>query len=442
MNIQLSDHFTYKKLLLFTFPSIAMMVFTSLYTVIDGFFVSNFVGKTPFAGMNFIIPFLVILGTVGFMFGAGGSALVSKTLGEKNSVRANQLFSLITYVSITSGIVLTLLGQIFLRPIAVLMGAEGQLLEDCLVYGRIHLLGLPVFILQITFQNFMVAAEKPQLSFMVAVASGFTNMILDAVFIIAFKWGLVGAAAATVIGQVVGGGIPLIYFSRRNTSLLRLGKAPFDAPALLKTCVNGISEFVSNIAGSLIAILYNIQLMKYIGENGVAAYGVLMYVNEIFLAVFIGYAIGSAPVISFHYGAQNHSELKSLLKKSLVIISRISVGMFVIAELSAKSLSSFFVGYDKALMEMSTHAFLIYSFSFLFSGITFFGSSFFTALNNGLTSALISFLRTLLFQTTAVFILPMLLDLDGIWISFAVSEFMAVTMTVFFLLKNKEKYQY
>lgn len=402
MRIQLSDHFNYKKLLRFTLPSIVMMIFTSIYGVVDGFFVSNFVGKTPFTAVNFIMPFLMILGAVGFMFGTGGSALIAKTLGEGDPGRANRLFSLFIYISAACGAALAFLGILLLRPIASLLGAKGEMLEYCVTYGRIVLLALPAYTLQFEFQSFFVTAERPQLGLAVTVLSGLTNMVLDALLVAVFPLGLQGAAAATAIGQCVGGIVPVIYFCRPNSSLLRLGKTEFDGKALLKACTNGSSEFVSNISMSMVSMLYNVQLLRYAGEDGVAAYGVLMYVNLIFLAAFIGYSVGTAPVIGYHYGAGNHRELKGLLKRSLVLVGISSVVMLAAGEILARPLSQIFVGYDQGLMDMTMRGFVIYSFSFLFAGVGIFGSSFFTALNNGLVSAVISFLRTLVFQVVAV----------------------------------------
>ncbi len=439
MNIQLSDHFTYKKLLRFTLPSIIMMVFTSIYGVVDGFFVSNFVGKTPFAAVNFIMPFLMILGAVGFMFGTGGSALIAMTMGTGDKEKANRIFSMLVYVSAAGSVVISLLGILFLRPVASLMGAEGELLDNCVLYGRIILAALPAFILQYEFQSFFVTAQKPQLGLAVTMAAGIANMVLDALFVALFQWGLVGATACS---QAVGGIIPLLYFFRPNTSLLRLTKTSFDKTALIKTCVNGSSELMSNISMSLVGMLYNMQLMKYAGEDGVAAYGVLMYVNLVFLAAFIGYAVGTAPVISYHYGAGGQEELKSMLRKSFVIIGIFSVSMLALAEGLAKPLATLFVGYDQKLMELTLRGFMIYSFSFLFAGIAIFGSSFFTALNNGLVSALISFLRTLVFQVAAVLIFPLIWEIDGIWLSICAAEMMAAAVTLLFLAGQRRKYHY
>lgn len=442
MSIQLSDHFNYKKLLRFTFPSIIMMVFTSIYGVVDGFFVSNFVGKTPFAAVNFIMPFLMILGAFGFMFGTGGSALISKTMGEGNRDKAKQLFSLFIYVSAILGTIIAVLGIIFIRPIAAFLGAEGTMLDNCVMYGRIILIALPAYMLQYEFQSFFVTAEKPQMGLVVTIAAGITNMILDALFVAIFSWGLVGAAAATAISQAVGGIVPLIYFCRPNTSLLKLTKTKFDITALFKACINGSSELMSQISMSLVSMLYNIQLMKYAGENGIAAYGVLMYVNMIFLAAFIGYSVGTAPVIGYHYGANNHGELKNLLKRSLIIISTFSVIMLILAEILARPLAMIFVSYEQSLLDLTLRGFMIFSFSFLFAGIAIFGSSFFTALNNGLISALISFLRTLVFQIAAVLIFPLIWGIDGIWISIVAAEMMAAIVTVLFLLGKRSKYHY
>lgn len=440
--IQLSDHFTYKKLLQYTLPSILMMIFTSIYSVVDGFFVSNFVGKTPFAAVNFIMPFLMILGSIGFMFGTGGGALIALNFGEGKAKKANENFSLIVYCSIACGLVFAILGITFLRPIAQMLGAEGQLLEDSVSYGRIILLAIPAYILQYEFQCLFATAGKPTLGLIVTVAAGVTNMVLDALFVAVFSWGLEGAAAATAISQCVGGIIPLVYFSLPNGSTLRLGKTALDWKNLGKACVNGSSELMSNISMSVVSMLYNVQLLKYAGEDGVAAYGVLMYVSMIFQAMFIGYSVGTAPVVSYHYGAQNDTELKGLLKKSLRIIGIAAVAMYGAALVLARPLGIVFVGYDEGLLAMTVRAFGIFSISFLFSGFAIYGSSFFTALNDGLVSAAISFMRTMLFQVAAVLIFPLIWKLDGIWASTVAAEVMAVAVTVIFLKVKRKKYHY
>lgn len=447
MNIKLSDHFGTKKLLLFTLPSIIMMIFTSIYSVVDGFFISNFVGITEFAAINLIMPFTQILGCIGFMFGSGGSALVSKTLGEGNRKKADSIFSLLTYVGIITGVVLSVLGMIFIEPVAVLMRADESMLPFCVTYGRILLLTLPAFMLQNMFQAFLITAEKPVLGLMVTVIAGITNMSLDALFIIVFDLGIVGAAAATCIAQCVGGIVPLIYFIVNRSSPLKLGATHFDGNALVASCTNGSSELVSNISMSLVSILYNFQLMKFAGQNGVAAYGAVMYVSFIFIAVFLGYAIGVAPVIGFHYGAKNTDELKSLFKKSLMIVAVMAVVLSAVAFWLAEPLARFFLGReavesDPALLEMTIVAFRNFALSALFCGFSIFGSSFFTALNNGVVSAAISFLRTLVFQVAAVIILPAIFDIDGIWYSMFVSEIFAMLITLFFMLAKRKKYGY
>lgn len=442
MAIRLSDHFDSKKLLQFTLPSIAMMIFTSIYGVVDGFFVSNFVGKTPFAAVNFIMPFLMILGSVGFMFGTGGSALIAKTMGEGDEQKARELFSLFVYVSAAVGIAVAALGLLFLRPIAAFLGAEGTMLDDCVLYGRIILLALPAYMLQYEFQSFFVTASKPQLGLTVTIAAGVTNIVLDALFVAVLRLGLPGAAAATAISQCVGGVIPLVYFCRPNSSTLRLTKTAFDGRALLKACSNGFSELLSNVSTSLVSMLYNFQLMRYAGENGIAAYGVLMYVNMIFLAVFIGYSVGTAPIIGYHHGAANFKELRSLLKRSLTLIGAFSAAMFFLAEGLAKPLAAAFVGYDADLMALTLHGFTIYSFSFLFAGLPIYGSSFFTALNDGLTSALISFLRTLVFQVAAILLFPLIWEIDGIWISIVAAELCAAITAACFLIRKRSVYHY
>lgn len=442
MNIQLSDHFSYGRLLRFTLPSIVMMIFTSIYGVVDGLFVSNFVGKTPFAAVNLIMPFLMMLGALGFMFGTGGCALIAYLLGEGKKDKANQTFSMLIAITVMLGIALAVLGIVFIRPVARMLGAEGELLELCVLYGRVNLLALPLFMLQYEFQTILVAAEKPNMGLSVTVASGITNMILDALLIAVFHWGIVGAALATAISQAVGGAVPLIYFAKENDSLLRLVKPSFDGRALIKTCTNGLSELMTNVSMSLVSMLYNLQLIRYAGEDGIAAYGVIMYANFIFLSAFIGFANGSAPVVSFHYGAGDREELSSLRKKSIHIIMILSLCMFFGAEILSEALSGIFVGYDAELMALTVRAFRIYSLSFVFSGIAIYGSAFFTALNNGMISALISFLRTLLFQTVAVLLLPVWMGIDGIWWSIVVSEAAAVLVTAGLMAAKKKEYGY
>lgn len=444
MQIQLSDHFTYGKLIGFTLPSIAMMIFTSIYSVVDGFFVSNFAGKTPFAAINLIMPVLMILGTVGFMFGTGGTALVAKTYGEGEPKKANRFFSLFVYVAFLVGLVLSVLGFVFIRPIAAALGADGSLLEDCVLYARISLIALPFFILQVMFQSFFVAAEKPQLGLAVTVSSGIINMLLDAALVLLLPQNLklAGAAIATSMAQTAGGVIPLVYFSRKNSSILRLGKTSWDGRAILQACLNGSSEFMSSISMSFVGILYNLQLIRYAGENGIAAYGVMMYVSMIFSAVFVGYSIGAAPVVSYHDGAKNYNELKGLLRKSLTMIGVFSICMVIFAELFAVPLSMFFVGYDGELFDLTVTGFRIFALSFGFMGFAIFSSDFFTALNDGLTSALISFLRTLVFETAAILLLPLLWGIDGIWFSVVASEMMAVLLGSLFLVLKRKKYHY
>ena len=439
---ELSGHFGLKRLFRFTYPSIIMLVFTSIYGVVDGFFISNYAGKTPFAAVNFIMPVLMILGCIGFMFGTGGGALIAKNLGEGEKDKANNTFSLVIFAAAAIGVLLSAIGIIFLPQISALFGAEGRLLTDSVLYGRITLAALPFSVLQFEFQCLFATSGKPKLGLYVTVAAGVTNMVLDWLFVAVFGWSIAGAAAATAFSQFVGGVYPIIYFLRRNSSLLRLGKFKFDGKALAKSCTNGSSELMSSISSSVVSMLYNVQLMKYAGENGIAAYGVLMYVSMIFQAIFIGYAVGTAPIISFNFGARNNSELKSLLRKSGGIIGVCAVLMFLSGELLSAPLSKLFVGYDAELFKMTNHAFSIFSFSFLLSGFSVFGSSFFTALNDGLTSAVISFMRTLVFQIAAVILFPIFWDIDGIWLSIVGAEIMSITVTSVFLIAKRKKYGY
>lgn len=442
MRIQLSDHFTYKKLLRFVLPSIIMMVFTSIYGVVDGLCVSNFVGKTPFAAINLIMPFVMIFGGIGFMFGTGGSALVAKTLGEKQPEKANRYFTMMVWVTLIVGIIISIIGVVFMRPISILLGADEAMLEDCVIYGRIIIAFNTAFMLQNLFQSFLIAAEKPRLGLVATLAAGCTNMILDVLFVGVFRFGVAGAAIATGISQCVGGIIPLIYFIRPNDSLLHLTRARLEWRPILAASANGSSELVSNITASIVGMLYNFQLLEYAGQDGVAAYGVLMYVEFIFVAIFVGYSIGSAPIISYHYGAENHTELQNMLHKSLLLMLGGGILMLVAAQALAGPLAHLFVGYDKVLFDMTVHGFRIFSVFVLFVGFNIFASSFFTALNNGGVSAAISFLRTFVFKFSAVLLMPMLFDLDGIWWATVVAEVLAFIISAVFILCKRKKYQY
>ena len=442
MNIQLSEHFTYKKLLRFTFPSMVMMVFTSIYSVVDGLFVSNYVGKDPYTALNLIWPLIMGMGALGFMMGSGGSAIVAKTLGEGKSEDARRYFSMVVYVTIIGSLLLSAIGLIFIRPISIALGSTEELLPYSMLYGRILLISLTFFMLQNVFQSFFATAEKPKLGLLIIVIAGVSNMILDYVFIVVFQWGLAGAAIATAVSQVIGGGIPLFYFLRHNSSLLRLVVTRFELRPLWKTCTNGSSELMTNLSSSLVNILYNLQLMKLTGQDGVAAFGTIMYVFFIFIAIYIGYAMGCAPLIGYHYGAGNHKELKNLLTKSLVLMGILGVLLTIAAEVLAAPLSKLFVGYDPELYSLTCHAFRLYAFSFLVTGFNIYGSAFFTALNNGGFSAAISFLRTLLFQVAMIYLLPIFFDLDGIWLAVTAAECLTLVITIIFLITQRKHYHY
>lgn len=437
-----SQHFTYGKLLRYAISPVIMMVFTSVYSVVDGLFLSNFSGKEAFAAVNFILPYLLLFGSIGFMFGTGGSALISKTLGEKDEQKANEIFSSLVLFSILMGVAAAAIGFLFLRPVALWLGASGPLLESSLLYGRIYLLGVPACVVQFEFQNLFATAGKTRLGLYSTVASGLANIVLDYVFVAMLSWGLTGAAAATVISQWIGGLIPLFYFGKANSSSLRLVRCRPDCKAMVKICANGSSELVNNISLSVVGLLYNIQLLHYAQDNGIAAYGVLMYVNFLFTAIFWGYVVGVCPVISYHYGAGNHRELQSLLRKSLVIIGSCSLMMFSVSEGLSRFISEIFVGYDPELLEMTVSAFSLFSFCFLFAGVAIFSSSFFTALNNGLISAAISFSRVLVFQIPAILLLPLLWELNGVWLSLVVADLLTSVLGMVLILLKRKRYGY
>ena len=442
MKVNLSDHFTYQKLLNFVLPSIVMMVFTSIYGVVDGLFVSNYAGKTAFAAINLVMPFIMVLGGMGFMIGTGGTALVAKVLGEGEKKEANRYFSMMVLVTLLLGVALSVVGVIFMRPVSRLLGATEAMMDDCVLYGRIVIAFTFAFMLQNVFQSFLIAAEKPKLGLAVTVAAGVTNMVLDALFVGGFGWGIAGAAVATGLSQCVGGILPLIYFLRPNNSLLRLCKTRLELRPILKACGNGSSELMNNISSSFVSMLYNFQLLRFAGEDGVSAYGVLMYVQFIFVAIYVGYAVGSAPIVGFHYGAKNHNELKNLLRKSTLLMASSGVVLTILAMVLAGPLAKIFVGYDQGLYDLTRHAFRVFAYSFLLAGFNIFASSFFTALNNGAVSAAISFLRTLLFQTASVLLLPLVLGVDGVWWAIFAAEVFASLISVAFLFAKRERYHY
>lgn len=442
MKIKLSDHFTYSKLLRFVFPSIIMMIFTSIYGVVDGLFVSNFAGKTAFASINLVMPFIMILGGIGFMIGTGGTALVSKVLGEGKKEKANKIFTMMIIFTLLLGTLLSVIGVVSMPWVADFLGATQEMMADCILYGRIVTGFTVAFMLQNVFQSFLIAAEKPKLGLLATVLAGITNMALDAIFITVFKWGVAGAAIATGLSQCVGGIFPLIYFSRDNSSLLRLTNTTLEIKPILNACGNGSSELMSNISSSVVSMIYNFQLMKYVGEDGVSAYGVLMYVQFIFVAIYIGYAIGCAPITGYHFGAQNHGELKNMLRKSAFLSAISGVVLTILAIVLSSPLAKIFVGYDEELYELTRHAFSLFAYSFLLAGFNIFTSSFFTALNNGAVSAAISFMRTLIFQTSSVLILPIFLGVDGIWWAITVAEVFAFILSLIFLFAKREKYHY
>lgn len=442
MAIQLSEHFNYKKLLRFVLPSIVMMIFTSIYGVVDGLFVSNYAGKTSFAAINLIMPVIMGISALGFMMGTGGSALVAKTLGEGDKEKANDYFSMIVTSTIIGGIILSIIGEIFTPQLARMIGADETMINDSVTYGRVLFASLTAFMLQNVFQSFLVTAEKPNLGLLVTVLAGLTNMVFDYLMVGVFRWEVMGAGIATAMSQIVGGIVPLIYFMRKNNSLLRIKKFKFDGMALLKVCANGSSELMTNLSISIVNMLYNFQLMKLAGKNGVAAYGTIMYVNFVFIAIFLGYSIGTAPIVGYHHGAGNTDELKNLFGKSLKLIGIFGVCLTVLAMFLSGTLSKIFVGYDEELFEMTSNAFRIYAISFLVCGFNIYASSFFTALNNGIISAVISFMRTLVFQILAVLILPILFGLNGIWLSITVAEVLSLIVTITLLIRNKEKYHY
>ena len=440
--IGLSEHFTYRKLLRFVLPCIVMMIVTSVYTIVDGFFVSNYAGKNAFTALNLIYPVLMALGALGFMIGTGGSALVSFTMGEGKKDKANEIFTMLILTIVVAGAVLSAIGFLFSRPIAYALGATEAIVDDCVLYGRILLASNVFFMMQNSYQSFLVTAERATMGLMISVASGIMNIILDFVLVCLLDLGIGGAAVATAGSQIVGALIPTVYFLGPNNSPLHFRRTSLDMRSLARACSNGASEMMTNLSASVVGMLYNWQLINIAGEDGVAAYGVIMYVAFIFMAFFFGYAVGTGPLFGYHYGAGNHDELKNLFRKSLVFTTLAALVMTAAAEALAMPLARIFVGYDQVLCDMTGRGMAIYALSFLICGYNIFGSAFFTGLNNGKISAFISFMRTLVFQVAAILVLPLVIGLDGIWSAVLVAEGFTLIVTAVFLVTQRKRYHY
>lgn len=442
MQIHLSDHFTYKRLLRFVLPCVVMMLVSTTYSVVDGFFVSNFVGKNAFAAVNLIVPALMALGAFGQMFGTGGSALISFTLGTGNTERANRILSQVIRFLFLFGVVAAILGFLFMRQIAVALGASESMIEACVLYGRTLICVMPFYMLQHAFQSLLVTAEKPKMGLAVSVVAGLTNILLDFVLVYVFPLGLFGAALATALSWGMGGAVPVVFFSKKNTSLLRFTKTRIEREVLAKVSTNGVAGLLTNLSTSIVAILYNYQLMRLAGENGVAAYGVIMYVSYVFMAFSMGYSTGSSPIVGYKFGAGDVLELKNLLRKSLILNAAFGIIMTILAEGLSGPIAQIFVGYDSELSALTAHAIRLYSLAFLINGFNIFSVSFFTGLNDGKIASIISFLRTFILPIIAIFVLPIMLDVDGIWIAVVAAEGLTLFVTIGLLIGNRKKYHY
>ncbi|MBE6045790.1 MAG: MATE family efflux transporter [Clostridiales bacterium] len=440
--IQLSDHFTYRRLFAFVLPTIANMIFLSIYGIVDGLFISNFVGKVAFAAVNVTFPIFSVLGVFGLMIGTGGAAIIGKNLGEQESEKANGYFSFFVYICIAVGIVMAVLGVFILRPAIEIIGVEERMVRDCMVYGIIGMITVPCYMLQFLFQILFVTAEKPRLGFWITVIAGLANIVLDFFMIVVFHWGVAGASIATGISEVVGGIVPLIYFSRPNDSLLRIGRPRVEFRALRKACTNGLSEFVSTISESVVTMLYNFQLLRLAGADGVAAFGVMQYCTFIFFAVFAGYNMGVQPLFSYNFGADNRVEMKNLFKKSMILMEGGGLMMFAILVIFARPLVSIFIGYDAGLVDMSVHGMRIYALIFITCGINIFVTGMFTALNNGVVSAFIATVRVVICEIGSVMILPIFFGLNGVWFSASVAEVGSIIPVIIFVVTLRKRYGY
>ena len=436
MNIELAGHYTHRRIVRSVLPSIGMVLVTSIYSIVDGFFVANFAGKPGFAAVNLTFPAIMMIGSLGLMIGTGGAALVAKIKGEGYPEKANRVFTMLVQFCLALGVVMGVALAIGAPAVARWLGADAPMMDECVTYIRLNMIGMPGFVLQCAFQSFYMAAERPQLGTLMSVVAGVTNVVLDAILVWALGLGVTGAAIATTAGCLVGGLFPLFYFSsRHNRGTLRIVPTRILWPYIGKACTNGLSEYVGSIAMNIVTMCYNLQLMRYLGEDGVSAYGVVMYIAFIFAAVFIGYNIGITPIIGYHYGADDLHEQRSLFYKSLSIIGVLGVLMTLSAELFAGPLARVFVGYDKALTALTIRAMRLYMLAFLINGINMFVSALFTGLNNGVVSAVASFTRTLVFEMACVWLLPVLLGIDGIWVAWPIAEVLALFLCAILILR-------
>ena len=440
--IQLSDHFTYKKLIRYSIPMIGVLILTSIYGVVDGLFISNVEGDIAFSAVNLILPGVMMFSSIGFMMGSGGAAIVSKTLGEGKKEKASQYFSMIVYFLIIIGIVCAILGCILTKQISSLLGASEKMEKYCIEYGRVLFLFLPFMMLQYMFQSFFAVAEKPNVGLLITLCAGITNAIGDYLLIVVFRLGITGAAVASGASMVVGSVPAIIYFAFKKDLKFKLVPTKFDWKALGHTMSNGSSEMVTNISMSFVNMLYNAQLMKYYGENGVSAYGVIMYVGFIFSGCYMGVSQAVAPVVGYNYGASNEEELKNVFKKSLIILAVMAIFLTGSAEALSKPLAYVLFSHNEELLKLTTYAIRLYAIGYTISWINIFGSAFFTGLNNGLVSAIISFGRMLVFQLATIFILPLIFDSTGLWLAMPVSEVFSLIVTVTFFITMRKKYNY
>ena len=419
-----------------------MMLFTSMYGVVDGLYLSHFSGKEAFAAITLIIPLPLLIGAWAYMIGAGGSAVIAKAIASDRQKDANEYFSFLVLISVLGSILLAGIGEIFLEPCAKLLGANDEMLPFCMTYGRILIAAVPLYVLQNVFQSFLTVAEHPKIGLAINLVSAFLNMALNFVFIRITNEVVTAVALATVVSQFVGGITPFVFFVRSKSTTLRFGRPHMPMSLLGPVFANGVSEFVSEIFHPLASVMYNYKLMELTGLNGVAAYGVLMNVGFLFGSVFLGFAVGSAPLFTYKYEREDHDELHSLFIKSTISVVLMGFLLYGVACMIEGPFAAEFFGGDELLITMTEEAFALHSLSYMVMGLAVFASAFFTAIHDSRVSFLISFLRTLLFEVLAILLLPMLFDLNGVWAASLTSEVLTLLVTVGLLISKKEKYQY
>ena len=428
-------------LLRFAFPTIVMMIFMGLYTIVDTIFVAQFVNTDALSSINIVCPIINITVGLGTMIATGGNAIVSRKMGAGENQEAKEDFTLLILTGAVIGFLILLGGTIWIDKIVYALGASDLLFPYCKDYLMVLFLFIPANILQTLFSNLFVTAGKPTLGLALAVLAGIANIVFDYVFIVLLQMGIKGAAIGTGIGYMIPSIIGTVFFLMKRSEL-HFCKPNMDASVLLKSCSNGVSELVSQCSAAVTTFLFNVTMMKLLGEDGVAAITVLIYSQFLLTTLYIGFSMGTAPVVSYNYGSGNVKQLKKTVRICFSFIAGISIFVFLFSLLGGESIAKVFAENNRNVFEITKNGFSIFSFSFLFSGCNIFSSALFTALSNGKASATISFLRTFGFITVSLLVLPRFLEVTGVWLAVPFAELFTLMLTVYLLCRHRKQYNY